>query len=102
MGETRNHKKEVMRTIEDYEWMVKFRSFQPKELEDFYGLRRRINGIYHGEDIMWRRRAKCKWLKKGNANMAVFHMLASMRRRGNTIHALESNGELVQKKRELE
>lgn len=35
--------------------------------------RRDINANFKKEDIMWRQRARCRWVKDGDANTAYFH-----------------------------
>lgn len=40
------------------------------------------------EEIKWRRRSRCRWLKEGDKNTRFFHGLTSTRRRGNRISSL--------------
>ena len=53
--------------------------------------------MYHREEIMWRQRAKIRWLSAGDRNTRFFHMRASMRRKKNMIKALQNSlGVLVE------
>lgn len=40
------------------------------------------------EEIKWRHRSRCRWLKEGDKNTRFFHGLTSTRRRGNRISSL--------------
>ncbi|XP_065859365.1 uncharacterized protein [Euphorbia lathyris] len=49
------------------------------------------------EEIIWKQRSKCDWLKKGDHNTSFFHAKCNQRRRTNKISCLENNvGEMVQ------
>ncbi|KAG8367282.1 hypothetical protein BUALT_Bualt16G0056200 [Buddleja alternifolia] len=43
------------------------------------------------EEIMWRQRAKQKWLKDGDANTPFFHRSTIIHRQYNTIHSLKNS-----------
>lgn len=40
------------------------------------------------EEIKWRQRSRCKWLKKGHGNTKFFHGMAAAGQRGNRIASL--------------
>ncbi|XP_077249376.1 uncharacterized protein LOC143888872 [Tasmannia lanceolata] len=50
------------------------------------------------EEISWRQKSRVKWLKEGDKNIAFFHAMASVRRRGNRIEALHVNDEVIDNK----
>ncbi|KAG8363667.1 hypothetical protein BUALT_Bualt19G0046300 [Buddleja alternifolia] len=55
-----------------------------------------LNELLMREEIMWRQRAKQKWLKDGDANTRFFHLSTIIHRRYNTIHSLKnSSGSFV-------
>ena len=48
------------------------------------------------EEIKWKQRSRCRWLKEGDKNTKFSHSLASTRMRDNRINHLMVNGNRVQ------
>ena len=46
------------------------------------------------EEIMWKKRAKTIWLKKGDQNMWFFHGVATRRRRNNEIFSIKVDDDI--------
>lgn len=58
-------------------------------------LKRRYVELSLMEEEIWRQRAKIRWENKGDRNTRYFHSLASAKKRGNNIPALEHEGKTV-------
>lgn len=67
------------------------RQLTPEEHEALCTWRKEIQNFYRREDIKWWQRAKCRWIKEGDANVAYFHRVANMMRRSNRISTITSN-----------
>ncbi|KAG9444848.1 hypothetical protein H6P81_016188 [Aristolochia fimbriata] len=54
-----------------------------------------LRSLVAREHIVWKQRARYKWLKEGDANFLFFHAIAFARRRSNRANSLIVNGELT-------
>ena len=52
-------------------------------------VKKEINEILIGEEIMWNQRSRALWIKWGDRNTSFFHAIASQRRRKNRIVGLQ-------------
>ncbi|KAG9446752.1 hypothetical protein H6P81_012880 [Aristolochia fimbriata] len=65
-------------------------------------LRREAEKLDTQELIYWRQRAHYKWIKEGDLNSKLFHMIASHRRRINRINMLQIDGQTITKPEVIE
>ena len=57
-------------------------------------LRKEINELLDGEEVLWLQRSRVQWLGEGDHNTRYFHSYASERRRKNTISRLWNENEI--------
>lgn len=79
-----------MSRIEELERQEEIRTLWEEEAESLADCCYEIIEIYKRKEIMWKQRARYKWLKEEDANTAYFHRCANMRRRTNIIDCLSS------------
>lgn len=56
-------------------------------------LQKELDGLLKREEILWRDKAKARWIEDGDANIYFFHLTAIMNRRYNTIDHLQKENE---------
>ncbi|WOK99148.1 hypothetical protein Cni_G07860 [Canna indica] len=61
------------------------------ELSNLKDLKGKLDGIYKEEDLFWRQRAKHRWIKNEDLNTQYFHQWATLRRKLNWVHHLNSD-----------
>ncbi|KAG9450247.1 hypothetical protein H6P81_010212 [Aristolochia fimbriata] len=71
------------------------RHLTDSELTDHSRAASDLRELVARERIVWKQRARYKWLKEGDANSHFFHAVASARRRSNRVNSLIVNGELT-------
>lgn len=89
-GSVKRHREELLGSIDRLK-RVEVRSPLEHESIDLADLRHALIEIYKREEIVRRQRARCNWLRKGDANTAFFHKFTNMRRRINSIDSLDSD-----------
>jgi hypothetical protein len=58
-------------------------------------LKSRLLGLAAIEKCRARQRSRLTWLKKGDANMKFFHLMANARRKNNFIHSLQTDNDVA-------
>lgn len=98
-------------------WFLPFQVFQTKAKREIFAwvrlssllLSQLLTKLYsisfwrlvREEEIMWRQRSRCMWLKEGDKNKRLFHGLASLRRRANKIYSIVDGHRWLEKKEEI-
>ncbi|XP_020110396.1 uncharacterized protein LOC109725565 [Ananas comosus] len=72
------------------EWDQYF-PFNKETLDKRAELKSQLLLILEEEEILWKTRAKQRWLKEGDGNTKFFHAVANGRKRSNTIVAIEDD-----------
>lgn len=83
-------------SMDKYEKENESRVVMEVEKADLGSCRKQILKLYKLEEIKWRQRARCRWIKEGDANTAFFHKIANQRRRVNMINSIVDDNGLVQ------
>lgn len=52
-------------------------------------LRQELEDVLHHEELLWKQKAKCDWLKLGDQNTKFFHTCTLQRRKNNRITYLQ-------------
>ncbi|OAY82491.1 hypothetical protein ACMD2_18555 [Ananas comosus] len=55
----------------------------------------RLLSVLKDEELLWKTRAKLRWLREGDGNTKYFHTVANNRRRSNKIGVVEDNGRKI-------
>lgn len=60
------------------------------KVEEMRGIQRRIDKLWHQEELYWSQRARVKWLEDGDKNTKKFHATTIQRRGKNRIQRLQN------------
>ena len=61
-----------------------------------FKLKRSFESKVREEEIKWKQRSRCRWLKEGDRNTKIFHIMATTRMMGNRINYLIVNGDRLE------
>ena len=62
--------------------------------------RKQLMDLVKKEEILWRQRSKCLWLKEGDRNAKFFHAAASCKKRNNRVSRIMDEDDKWYKKKE--
>lgn len=68
------------------------------EKEKILSLKMELLQIAKAEEVSWRQKSRCLWLKEGDRNMKYFQRVANSRRRNNHINKLMVGDEIIEDK----
>lgn len=94
LGEQKKVKRGFMDELSDIDRIANMRELTPEEWSHRYEVERRLEQIYHEEEIYWRQRMGKHWLMAGDSNTKNFHQFANGRRKS-TIIQLETEQGLI-------
>jgi hypothetical protein len=60
-------------------------------LDERYEVEKKLEHIYHQEEVYWQQRTSMKWTIKGDSNSWFYHLYSNGRRRKSTISYLETD-----------
>ena len=88
LGDIRCAKTSILEEIKNLDIQEEARCLTEEELARRTSLKIDFEKKVKEEEISWRQRSRCKWLKEGDKNTKFFHRMASARRRNNRITSL--------------
>ncbi|XP_073036978.1 uncharacterized protein [Primulina eburnea] len=65
--------------------------YDPNSVEQYENTKNQLVSLLMKEEVYWKQRAKCYWLKNGDSNTRSFHAQASARRKKNRIEKLQED-----------
>lgn len=68
------------------------------ERNKMLALKFELQHIAKSEEVSWRQKSRCLWLKEGDKNTKYFQRIASSHRRNNCIDRLKVNYEIIENK----
>ena len=64
-------------------------------------LKMELQQIAKAEEVSWRQKSRCLWLKEGDRNTKYFHRIANFCRRNNQIDTLKVEDEIIDDKDQI-
>ena len=78
--------------------LAELRTLSTQEKTQSLNLKLQLQQIATAEEISWRQKSRCLWLKEGDKNRKFFQRMANSYRRGNSIDRLRIGDELIEDK----
>ena len=94
-GNVIKKKEKIKRRIQHLDIREENFGLRTTEVEERTNLKNQLHAILLQEEIIWKQRSPITWLKHGDQNTRFFHVMASVRKRKNTIAYLEHQGEAI-------
>ncbi|WMV59508.1 hypothetical protein MTR67_052893 [Solanum verrucosum] len=97
-GKLESRKSKALNDRLSLEHTIEGRQHSPNEAETMTALRVEIQQVAKIEEVSWRKKSRCLWLKEGGRNTKYFQKTADSNRRYNCIDRLLVGGEIIEDK----
>lgn len=94
-------KVQLLKDIQNLDKEEEVGCFTGEEVVKRMSLKEEFQRKLRKEEIMWRHRSRCKWLKEGDKNTKFFRWMASSRKRKNRISSLVDGDRSLDGKEEI-
>lgn len=100
-GKLEDQKRQALNELASLEQSTEGRSQIEAEKARTFSLQAQLEQIAKSEEISWRQKSRCLWLKDGDRNTKYFQNMANARRRCNNIDKLFIRGHTTEGKLEI-
>jgi hypothetical protein len=98
-GEQNKIKHDLLLKLKNLDAVLDMNDKLPLNWNERYRVERKLEQVYHMEEVYWQQRAGKNWFLKGDSNSSFFHLFANGRRRKNNIlHLVADSCTLVNQK----
>jgi len=100
-GKVETRKTRALDELAAFEQAAESRQLTVPELIQMMNLRIELQQLVKAEEISWRQKSRCLWLKEGDKNTKFFQKIANSHRRGNCIDKLKVGTEIIEDKHRI-
>ncbi|XP_055836405.1 uncharacterized protein LOC129905041 [Solanum dulcamara] len=94
----RNLKKDISKWNRELDQLAELRTLSAQEKAQSLNLKLQLQQIATAEEMSWRQKSRCLWLKEADKNTKFFQRMDNSHRRGNSIERLRIGDELTEDK----
>lgn len=97
-GKLEARKNKILDEHFSLEQIAERRTLSTTEKSQMLALQQEYQQLIKAEEILWRQKSKCLWLKEGDRNTKYFQKMANSHRRNNCIDKLKVGPEIIEDK----
>ncbi|CAN4081167.1 unnamed protein product [Withania somnifera] len=100
-GNIETQRAKALLELGNLDQVAELKPLSPEEKKQSLNLKLQLQQIATAEEISWRQKSKCLWLKEGGKNTKFIQRMANSHRRGNSIDSLRIGDELIEDKERI-
>ncbi|XP_060190379.1 uncharacterized protein LOC132619509 [Lycium barbarum] len=97
-GTIETQRNKALKELWKLDQLAELRALSTEEKGQTLNLKLELQQIATAEEISWRQKSRCLWLKEGDKNTKFFQRMANSHRKGNTIDRLKIGNEVIEDK----